>query len=73
MATQVPSSLPIMPSAFIQIVLRAIQLYAKTQFLAVEIQHIRWHRMLAAELAVSQLPAAQMAPEQGLGIGGGVS
>jgi hypothetical protein len=70
LARQIPSTLPIMLPTFIQIVLATIQLYAEAQLLTVEIHHIRRHRVLTTELATGQLPAAQVAPEQRLGIGG---
>lgn len=56
--------------AFLRIVLPTIQLDAEMQLLAIEVQDIRRDRVLTTKLSPSQLPRAQMVPEQSLRIGG---
>ena len=49
--------------------LPAVQLYTQLFFVAIEVQYIRSHRILASEFQSAELPVAQQMPEQLFGVG----
>ena len=57
---------PCIASGFtIFVVLAAVQLDGQFQFIAIEIQYVRWKGMLTSEFEPQQTPIAHQKPKQG--------